>query len=285
MLLYRKENDGITVGGYEGAVSWLQIPEELDGLPVRRIAKSAFARRPELVYVKLPENLQVLERFAFYACPALERVVLGGGITEYNDGVFRQCGSLREFEMNLKRGQYTVLRDLLAEHDRTLRVKLHLPAGDACLTFPEYLIEYEEDTWARAFHSRFEGSGYAFRECVGRNGIDLRGYDRAFDRIRRTEPVLAVQIALDRLCLPCALEESAGREYEDFLREHAEDACRQAAETQREDWLRLMLERKLLNPEAADAGIRAASSAGRADLVTMLMSGSPRPSGGMRFTL
>ena len=284
-FLYSRNEEEITVTGFDGPVSWLQVPEELEGLPVRRIAKSAFARRPELVYVSLPENLQVLERFAFYACPALKRVDLGGGITDYYDGVFRQCGSLREFGMNLSRGQYTVLRDLLAEHDRTLRVQLRLPGGEVRLTFPEYFMEYEEDTWARAFHSRFEGSGYAFRECVGRDGIDLRGYDRAFGRIRRTDIALGIQIALDRLCLPCGLEEGAGEEYGQFLREHAEEAVRQAVSSREENWLRLLLERKLLTPDAVQAGLREASRHGQTDFVALLMNAAPAPAGAKRFRL
>lgn len=284
-FLYRIENGEITVTGYEGEISYLQIPEELEGLPVRRVGKSAFAKRKDLVYVRLPENLRTLERFAFYDCPLLERAVLGGGITDYYDGVFRQCGSLREVEINLSGGRFTVLKDLLADYDRTLRVQLRLADGEACLTFPDFLMVYDEDTFARAFHSHFEGWGYACRECVSRKGIDFRGYDRTFERISRTDIPLAAQIALDRLCRPYALEEKAGREYEEFLRREAGTVILQVVSSGREEWLRLLTDRQLLTQEAVRAGIQAASAGGKTVFVTILMNSLPRSSGRTRFRL
>ena len=130
-VLYEKKGQEIIITGYEGEVSHLQIPESIDGLPVRQIAGSAFARRNDLVSVNLPGSLEGMGRFAFYFCRNLEKVVLADGIRDSFDGVFRLCEKLQEVEITLSGEQYTVVKELLSDLEGTLRVLLHLPGGDA----------------------------------------------------------------------------------------------------------------------------------------------------------
>ena len=275
-LLYIVENEQITVTGYEGEISHLQIPDDINGLPVRRIAKSAFARRPELVYAKLPETLISLERFAFYSCPNLKQVVLGDNITDYGDGVFRLCENLREMELSLRQERYAILKELLADNEGTLRFHLHLPGSDACLTFPDYQVQYQEDTWARAIHSRIEGAGFTYRECVRRTGIDFRGYDKAFDRIQADNPALAAQIAMDRLLFPYQLEAAAEQQYADYLRDEGERVVIQVIASGNTGWLRMLTDRSLLGPAAMQTGARAAADAENAEMAAILMNAAPK---------
>ena len=282
-LLYRKEAEGIVVTGCDSAVSFLRIPEEIEGLPVRGVERSAFARRQELVYVQLPQSLRYLGRFAFYGCQFLETAALGGSITDYGDGVFRQCGSLREFRLDVRGGDCTVLREILADRDTLLRVTVQLPRGEVCLTFPDYVVDFDEDTHARVLHTRIEGAGFAYRECVSRKDIDLRAYDAAFSRIRLTEPDTAAQIALDRLCRPCGLDAAAKTEYESFLAENGETAVRRTLKSRREEWLRLLMEKKLLSPAARELGLRLAAENGETAFAALLMQGASPA--GARFSL
>ena len=279
-LLYRQDNQEITVTGYEGEVRHLLIPEEAEGLPVRRIAHSAFAHRMDLVYVRLPAALWYLERFAFYGCRNLGHLCLHDGIREYFDGVTGQCVSLKEIELELSGGGYTVLRDMLADNDRTVRFSLNLPDGTARLTFPDYLAEYQEDTRARAIHMHIEGAGFTYRECVSRSAIDFRGYDRLFDRVRYNQSELAVRIALDRLCFPYHLESPAQAQYEAFVRENAAFALREVIRLQETVWLTYLSGQKLLPTDVVQEGIRLASGQGMTEYVSILMASQqagPRP--------
>lgn len=261
----------VTAAGYDGEVIHLQIPDRIDGLPVRGIAPWAFANRAELEYVSLPDTLRTLDRFAFYSCRNLKKVLLGDGIVDYGDGVFRQCHSLSEIELRLADGHFDILREILSDTDRTLRFILHLPDGEACLTFPDYLAEYEEDTRARQMHYHIEGIGFSYRECVSRAGIDFRSYDRLFSRIRMDEQRQAAQIAMDRLLYPYALTEEAGGLYRDFLREHAEGVLHQAIENHSRDWLIFLTEERLAGPESLDPAIRYASEKREPEYVSILM--------------
>lgn len=287
-VLYEKREQEIIITGYEGRISHLQIPESIENLPVRRVAGSAFARRDDLVSVTLPASLEGMGRFAFYYCRNLEKVVLADGIRDSFDGVFRLCEKLQNVEVTLAGEHYTVLKELLSDLEGTLRVLLHLPGGDACLVFPGYLMEFQEDTFARVFHSSIAGTGYTCRECVSRTGIDFTGYDHVFGRISRLEGDLAAEIALNRLLLPRGLSASARELYEVYIREHNTAAVCLAVRNRREDWLRMLTESGLLDAASAWEGIRLATDRGEAALAALLMKAvSPRKntSQGGRFIL
>ena len=266
-----KTDPDITITGYDGETTYLQVPDRIDGLPVRRIAPWAFANRAGLIYVSLPDTLVSLGRFAFYSCRNLKKAVLADSVTEYGDGVFRQCRSLSDLELRLTEGHYGILREILSDTDSTFRFFLRLPDGEACLTFPDYLAEYEEDTRARQMHYHIEGIGFSYRECVSRSGIDFRGYDNLFARVHASERHLAAQIAMDRLLYPCSLTEEAAGRYKSFLRENAGAVLCQAIETGKPDWLRLLTQQKLAAPEALETAIRFASEKKEPEYVSLLM--------------
>ena len=284
-ILYETEEQAVIAAGYDGDITHLQIPEKIDGLPVRRTAPRAFANRSDLLTVNLPSSLRQLGRFTFYSCRNLKKVLLYDGITDLGDGVFRQCRSLRDLELHLELNKYGILREILSDTDSCMRFMLHLPDGPACLTFPEYLAEYEEDTRARAMHYHIEGIGFAFRECVSRAGIDFRGYDRLFARIRMLDARQAAQIALDRLLYPYELAEAARSLYEQYLRENACAVIRQVIGEKHLKWLTLLTSCRLLDQEAVETGVRLASGMKNAEFVSILMNAAPPRRAGTTFTL
>ena len=284
-FLYEIKNNEITITGYVGAVSHLQIPDRIGGLPVTAVAKSAFSRRNDLVYIRLPETVRSLHMFAFYFCRNLKKAVLCDVITDYYDGVFRQCQDLLEIELTVNAGNYTVLRDILSENDRTVRVTLHLPDGTARLVFPDYVLDFTEDTFARAFHSSITGTGFTYRECVNKNGISFREYDQMFDRLAAVNVPLASETALDRLTYPYSLGEQPREAYESFVRENDTAAAQLAVAGNREDWLEMLRSRSLLGRKAAEAGAEAASAAGKTRFVSLFLGFSDGASGTRRLTL
>ena len=65
-------SDAAEITGYEGRLPDLEIPEKMEGLPVRSIAAHAFSGRSDIRSVVLPESLVTMHLFAFYNCPRLE---------------------------------------------------------------------------------------------------------------------------------------------------------------------------------------------------------------------
>ena len=270
-FLYEINNNETVITGYDGAVRHLQIPDHIEDLPVRAVAKSAFSRRKDIVYVRLPGTLRTLGLFAFYACTGLKKLCLSDSISDYYDGAFRQCTALEEIEIELFNERYSILRDLLAESDRTMRFFLHLPDGDARLVFPDYVLDFTEDTFARAFHSSIVGTGFTYRECVNKNGISFREYDMMFERLAAVDGKLAAETAMERLAYPYSLGEQARESYASFIRENDGTAAKLAVERDRTDWLEMLIRERLLGSEAASGAAADASAAGKTLFVSMLL--------------
>lgn len=121
--------------------------------------------------------------------------------------------------MYQKRDSYSVMKELLADNDRRLTFTIE-PAG-LRLTFPAYVYDFVEDVEARVLHHKIEGSGYPYRECVTRKGVDLLAYDKLFDHVISDDYEAAIMVALNRLRYPVELETAAKEQYEQYLEQNA----------------------------------------------------------------
>ena len=110
----------IEITGYEGAVSDLVVPAQIEGLPVEVIGNHSFSGRQDLKSVALPETIKTLYGFAFHNCRNLKKISLFDSIDDYYDGVCRQCDSLSEIDITINRSWFEVIRNFLADNDKTL---------------------------------------------------------------------------------------------------------------------------------------------------------------------
>lgn len=210
----------ITVTGYEGTIRHLVIPDQVDGCPVKTIGKNAFSAREDLESVSIPKTVETLGRYAFYNCKKLKSISLYDSVEDYYDGVIKQCHCLEEVKLTQLRGDYSVMKELLADTDRRLHFRIE-PCG-LQLTFPAYVYNFVEDVEARVLHHKIEGSGYPYRECVTRKGVDLLAYDRLFAQVVNDDYRTAIEIACDRLMHPIELENHLREQYEQYLEQNAE---------------------------------------------------------------
>ena len=213
----------IEITGYETSVAHLNVPGEIDGIKVEAIGNHSFSGRSDIVQVTLPDSIRTLYGFAFHNCRNLKKISLYDSIDDYYDGVCRQCDSLRDIEIVLKRGWYEVVRNFLADFDGNLRFKLTLPDGEkALLMFPGYVYDFNENTMARTIQFSIAGSGYAFRECVDRRRIDYRQYDSLFEKAVIDGGEIAQDISVYRILYPVELESRYRSVYEKYIRDNAE---------------------------------------------------------------
>lgn len=212
----------IEITGYEGRVKDLDVPEEFDGYKVESIGNHAFSGREDLETVSLPKTIRTLMGFAFHNCKNLKRISLFDSLSDYYDGVCRQCDSLYLVEITVLDNWFEVVRNFLADNDKRLHFLLHIGTEDAYLTFPEFVYDFNENTMARTIQFSIEGSGYAYRECVDRRRIDFRGYDALFKNATVDGAVVSCEIALGRLLYPVELSEAARDVYISFVK-RAED--------------------------------------------------------------
>ena len=122
------------------------------------------------------------------------------------------------------------------------------------LLFPGYYEDSIENTPARIIEIKFEGTGYAYRQCFREGHLDMAEYDKLFYLASVQEnPSTAVRLALSRVAVPAGLEAKAREEYLQFLRrEHAACADCVIASPDRIDYLIMLCRQKYFNRELLD---------------------------------
>ncbi len=214
------------ITGFDGKVRDLVIPETIDGIPVEAIGNHSFSGRSDIETVTIPESVGTLYGFAFHNCRNLRKITLFDSIQDYYDGVCRQCDNLEEVEITVNNSWFEVIRNFLADNDKTLRFLIHTKESESgyltsALTFPEYVYDFNENTMARTIQFSIAGSGYAFRECVDRRRIDYRQYDSLFEKAVIDGGEIAQDISIYRILYPIELEERFRAGYEKYIRENA----------------------------------------------------------------
>lgn len=262
----------------------VEVPLSIGGCPVTGIAPHAFAEKKQMRSLSLPVTLRSVGAFAFHNCPQLEEISLYDGIRDFHNGVVRQDRRLHRIRMTVREGNYTVMRDILSDTDAKLQFSLQLPDGEARLLFPGYDYAFNENTMARTIQFSISGSGMVYRECVRRKGIGFREYDRLFPRVIPDDPCAAAEIAADRLLFPYDLAQVHAKAYEEYLRDHAEEALLHfvkqlstaaAGEFSDEGYMRLQLmaEGGMITAEAADRALHLASDLQLTEACSIIMSG------------
>jgi len=89
---YRAEDAySITITGYKGTATTLQIPNEIEGLPVTKIAKRAFYNRTNLTGAIIPNTVTIIGQEAFLGCCNLTGITIGNSVISIGAGAFANC--------------------------------------------------------------------------------------------------------------------------------------------------------------------------------------------------
>ena len=219
--IHKDGHEYIEISGYEGQIADLVVPDSIEGFPVEAIGNHAFSGRQDLKSVTLPESIKTLYGFAFHNCKSLRKITLFDSLDDYYDGVCRQCDALEEIDITVNKNWFEVIRNFLADSDKTLRFLIHIKdEGKACLTFPEYVYDFNENTMARTIQFSIAGSGYAYRECVDRRSINFAEYDKLFEKAVIDGSEVSENIAIGRLLYPYGLMPGYREKYEEFVRKN-----------------------------------------------------------------
>ncbi len=284
----RDKHKFMMITGYEGNAARLVVPDSIDGMAVEAIGNHAFSGREDIEEVVLPESIRLLFGFAFHNCRNLRKITLFDSLDDYYDGVCRQCDNLEEVEITINNSWHEVIRNFLADNDKTLRFLIHEGENTALLTFPEYVYDFNENTMARTIQFTIAGSGYAFRECVDRRKIDYRQYDSLFEKAIIDGSRVAQDIAVGRLLHPLELEERFKKNYEKYVRDNGYSVLERLIATDNgQELMKRLLDYTcdggdyLFDGEVLDKIIRFSTSLDKPAVTALLMNcGAMRPSQG-----
>ncbi len=69
----------------------LNIPKEIDGIPVRVISDSVFTDQQNLTEVNIPENIQTIGFYCFAGDSNLNKITIPKSVTNIGDNAFMKC--------------------------------------------------------------------------------------------------------------------------------------------------------------------------------------------------
>lgn len=84
----------VTVTGFEGEPTYIEIPEIVEGCRVTEIRDNAFYECGSLRHIALPDSIEKIGHHAFYACYSLESITIPDSVTEIGMGCFCGCETL-----------------------------------------------------------------------------------------------------------------------------------------------------------------------------------------------
>ena len=85
----------VRITRFQGNSSRLEVPDEIEGLPVVRIDRKAFLSRKNLRRVVLPSTVEEVGDWAFAYCDHLSEVALPYKEIRFGKAVFMECGGLQ----------------------------------------------------------------------------------------------------------------------------------------------------------------------------------------------
>ncbi|MBQ7009689.1 MAG: leucine-rich repeat domain-containing protein, partial [Ruminococcus sp.] len=88
-------HDAVEIYDCNSNVASIEIPAEINGLPVKRIAERAFYACSDLEKIIIPEGLVVIDDDAFRDCTSLTSVNIPSTVTTINRGAFFGCNKLK----------------------------------------------------------------------------------------------------------------------------------------------------------------------------------------------
>lgn len=91
---WNAEEGGITITKYKGIDEDVDIPDQIDGLPVVKIGKNAFKGNTQLKKVRMPNTVTEIMESAFEKCTSLLNVEWSENLTHIEKRAFYWCSML-----------------------------------------------------------------------------------------------------------------------------------------------------------------------------------------------
>jgi hypothetical protein len=84
----------VTITGYTGSATVVNIPDRIQNLPVTTIGKDAFMSNTKITSVTIPNSVLTIEDQAFMGCAALTSVIISERVTKMGRSAFAYCPNI-----------------------------------------------------------------------------------------------------------------------------------------------------------------------------------------------
>ena len=224
MYEYLLKDQAVQIIKYTGEDKRAEVPDQIEGFPVKAIGDYAFSGTP-VTEIFLPPGITRMGRYALYHCSSLKKFCFYNSLRDFGAGAFTGCHHISWIRIDFEEEETSSLRDVLMEIPEEVLVEYHCGEKTAMLPFPEFYEEGVENTPARIIESHTHGSGLLYRNCFVNRRLQFHEYDKRFaNALGQESEEFLVRLSALRLRYPCDLVPSAKAVYETYLKEHFQRA-------------------------------------------------------------
>ncbi len=94
VLTYKNYGDYIEISDCDESATKVEIPSEIDGVPVTSIGYEAFKYCYDISSVIIPDSIISISDFAFHGCQSLKSIAIPESVTSIGNGAFCYCDLL-----------------------------------------------------------------------------------------------------------------------------------------------------------------------------------------------
>lgn len=223
-----KEEMSICITSFHGLTGEVEIPKEIEGCPVRYIAKKAFLSKKNLRKVILPADVTDVGDWAFAYCDNLHTVIFNvSGERDEDYGVSQAEENAMRQDMRFGRAVFLECNNLkflyVNEEGETAAALLAAAVTVAGAPYLLDAVETGKREWLEKWDARMmsvlhseDNEGYSKQVLCGEEdygSTDLAAYESGRRKIK-------VRLLLLRLLYPKSLSEEHRKEMEEYLRNH-----------------------------------------------------------------
>ena len=249
------------------------LEEQIAGLKVPGSEKE-YIYGQRLQEITLPENLEVIDGYAFYNCKELSMVNMYGGKIRIDNGAFMNCEKLTSIHVKAKPDDITGVRGILTELASELCITFIEGEEKGVFIFPEYYEESIENISARVFQYKLHGAGYRYRQCFEQGKLNITEYDLVFQLEEiQTIHETALNIAFLRLQYPCKLKEGLKGPYLSYITKHIDKAVELMIHKDNINGLIFLTNLGIMSEEIFTEALEEAVRTGRRECAGILLKG------------
>jgi TolB-like protein len=132
-LEFETARGSVTITKYTGNAATVNIPNQIQGLPVTDIGDYAFYNCSNLTNITIPSSVMIIKTYAFSDCSSLTSVIIPSSVTSIQVGVFEGCSSLTSITVDSRNSAYASVDGVL--FDKGIRTIIRYPSGKIARTY------------------------------------------------------------------------------------------------------------------------------------------------------
>lgn len=179
LLGYKNYGDHIEIANCDVSATDIEIPVEIDGVPVTVIGENAFRYCGNLTSVTIPDSVASIGKQAFSSCSALTSIEIPDSITIIEEDTFFGCKSLKS--LTIPKSVAEIGYCAFSECKNLLDITILNPEceiNDGMFTiYDQTVIFGYENSTAQAYAEKYKRQFFKFAELTGDangdNTVDL----------------------------------------------------------------------------------------------------------------